>query len=241
MPEKLQNAVLSRSQAGKLLTDALHYLPMSLEWNFETFKVGFLDPQGELIGRLRIPLDQRVDASIASVTAFAKHGFLALPFAIGLIRSGEAYFGFCREDALVKPHAFEKKLRFYTVRKEHGKAQTKYLNKKGKSRGGGPIRLQQYRKFTEEIAAHLNEHKLRTLDAPNFILGCPSRIWGDIKPLLQTSDLSKTVLPFHYDRPEEKQAKFLIRQIIQAEIELYQNDTPLHILLTSILKMDTKN
>lgn len=90
-----------------------------------------------------------------------------------IIKSGVA--GLC----LYKEHECQnrKRLRRYMVRQSQGKSQLKHLHEKGKSRLGSRIRLQQTRKFFEDLNHWLAENKPQDDDYQIFI-SCPTRLWG---------------------------------------------------------------
>jgi hypothetical protein len=129
------------------------------------------------------------------------------PYLIILIRAGNAVLGYF-EDGKNKYH---KVIRKYMVRKKQGKAQIKYLHKKGKSKLGSRIRLAQTKKFFNEINEKIEEWNIND-KIENIFFYCPIRLWSLLfntksKPIFHKKDKRLVKIPLDIKIPNIKQLK----------------------------------
>ncbi|MFX0150100.1 MAG: hypothetical protein ACFFAJ_04925 [Candidatus Hodarchaeota archaeon] len=121
------------------------------------------------------------------------HHFPDLPaktpsYLLLLIRAGASSFGIVKQGE-VKYH---KTVRKYMVRKKQGKAQLIYQNLRGKARGGSKLRLENSKKFFEEINLKLLEWNENIDNTDLIIVHCSSRLWNGLFTANQTPPFSMT-------------------------------------------------
>lgn len=66
------------------------------------------------------------------------------------------------------------------VRKKQGKAQLTYLLTKGKTRGGGRLRLERTKEFFDEINQKLVEWRESILESDWILFQCTPRLWNGL-------------------------------------------------------------
>ncbi len=94
-------------------------------------------------------------------------------YLILLIRAGYAALGTI-EEGVITHH---KVIRKYMVRKRQGKAQLTYFTLKGKSRGGGRLRLERTQEFFQEIRKKLYEWREIINSSDLIFYQCSPRLW----------------------------------------------------------------
>ncbi|MFX0086287.1 MAG: hypothetical protein ACFFAU_11445 [Candidatus Hodarchaeota archaeon] len=97
-------------------------------------------------------------------------------YLILLIRAGYAALGTI-EEGVITHH---KVIRKYMVRKRQGKAQLTYLALKGKSRGGGRLRLELTQEFYQEIRKKLHEWREIINFSDLIFFQCSPRLWDGL-------------------------------------------------------------
>lgn len=145
------------------------------------------------------------------------------PHTIILVRSGDAALGFHDGNKFLR----HKMIHSYMVRKKHGKSQLTYMKKKGKSRGGGPLRLKNAVKFFENI-----QRKIRlwnVADYSHFILiYCPEQLKNMFfsgAPGLPFSKDDKRIrkIPLDIGKPSMFELKRVHRHALGAELLCFKN------------------
>lgn len=132
--------------------------------------------RGSALARVHVPLVLRLrDGESADEIARRAGEPLGREFVL-LLRAGAAAFGLWRDGELVAHKTSTR----YVVR-GHGRAQPAHLARKGKSRYGSRLRLQNARRLLAEV----NERARQWWDeAGGFdavYLACPERLWPDLR------------------------------------------------------------
>jgi len=97
-------------------------------------------------------------------------------FAVVLIQAGAAALGVWWNDECIH----HKVITAYMVRKKQGKNQLTHLNRKGKSRQGSRIRLNNTIRFFENINVKLEEW-LEEIESCDYLFySCTPRLWGEV-------------------------------------------------------------
>lgn len=137
-----------------------------------------------------------------------------------LISSGNAGLAIITNDRIVK----HKMVRKYMVRKKQGSSQLKRMATKGKTRGGGKLRLQRSREFFDEIAIKLKEWETLIQSADYIYYHCTPRLWGwlfkeDLP--FKKSDTRLKKIPFTTYKSSLEELKRVIKLITKVKVELF--------------------
>ncbi|RMF72748.1 MAG: hypothetical protein D6738_10480 [Acidobacteria bacterium] len=128
-----------------------------------------------------------------------------------LLRAGAMAAGLWDDDDLLA-HRVRRR---YVVR-GHGRAQTTHLRRRGKSRYGSRLRLQNARRLVDDIAGCVAEWAATWGEPERCLLSCPVRQWAAITaahPDLALGPRPPTRIPFHVREPrfdELRRIRFLL-------------------------------
>ncbi|MHA2364638.1 MAG: hypothetical protein ACXAC7_11830 [Candidatus Hodarchaeales archaeon] len=142
-------------------------------------------------------------------------------YLILLIRAGNAALGIYQQENFT----YHKKITKYMVRKKQGKAQLTYLAHKGKTRGGGKLRLKRSREFFEEIIEKLLDWKPSLQETPLILYQCPPRLWGElfrskILPPFEKNDQRIQKIPLTTGNPNFKELQRVNWLLLNAQIKV---------------------
>ena len=135
-----------------------------------------------------------------------------------LIRSGAASLGISQGDELLRHKVITK----YVTRKKQGKSQFTYLKKKGKSRLGSRIRLQNMKDFFVEINEKLCQWE--ELVACQFLFySAPVRLWPELFTAKTTIPISRQdprwhKIPIYIRTPNFKELKHICYELSHGTI-----------------------
>ena len=130
-------------------------------------------------------------------------------YSILLIRAGYAALGTI-EEGVITHH---KVIRKYMVRKKQGKAQLTYKTLKGKSRGGGKLRLKRTQEFYQEIREKLYEWRETINSSDSIFFQCSPRLWDGLFkikskfPIFNSKDRRLHKIPITTYRPTYKELR----------------------------------
>ncbi|OLS24615.1 MAG: hypothetical protein HeimC3_18870 [Candidatus Heimdallarchaeota archaeon LC_3] len=152
--------------------------------------------------------------------------FPTLPtFLILLIRSGSAALGISKNGKITD----HKRITRYMVKKKQGKSQITYFSLKGKTSGGEKIRLQQTRKFFDEINKKLIHWSNKIKGVDLILYQTSPRMWGYLfkpnnKIPFDKKDENIFKIPYPVNKPTHKEIekinKILTKGIISTNIDL---------------------
>lgn len=173
MPKIRPHSGLSPSQ----LQEWLQELPQSgLEYEVACGGIWWSDPRADQPARqwLRAPLMYLQDEELAYPQILQRRLQSPEPALIILMQAGMAALALVRGEQVLGSRI----VRRYMVRKSQGKAQYSYLQQRGKSRLGSRIRLQQTKKFFQDVNSQLHDWLRREPSIERIFLSCGPRLKG---------------------------------------------------------------
>lgn len=160
-------------------------------------------PEGEVLARVVVPAVLRLRAAESADTLLTRCDAPLGREVVLLLRAGDAALGCWLRGELVTHKVFSR----YVVR-GNGKAQSKHLKTKGKSRYGSRLRLQNAARLLSEVNDRLNTWwtDLGGFDA--LYVACPERLWPDLlaaEPEPLFADLQPIKIPRHVHTPRHEE------------------------------------
>lgn len=179
----------------------------------------FSAPDGS--ARLRVPLAAlRVRPGEALGDYLARFELAAERQVVFLLQAGAMAFGYWDGEELQDHRA----LRRYVVR-GNGKAQSKHLRTRGKSRYGARLRLQNWQRLLTESAARLGDSWARFGAPERIFYAAPVRVLGDLftvepPPPFRRDDPAVQRVPMHVHRPDFAELKRVRGWLRHGRLEL---------------------
>ncbi|MEZ5962967.1 MAG: hypothetical protein R3F56_03880 [Planctomycetota bacterium] len=158
---------------------------------------------GRALALVHLPLVLRARAAEADEL----HRQLGQPLGrelVLLVRAGAAALGLWRDGVLVAHKTFTR----YVVR-GNGRAQPTHLARKGKSRYGSRLRLQNAQRLMVEVNERIGVWWDQVGGFDAVYLSCPERVWADLRrtdpPPRFVGDLAPIRIPMHVHEPRHEE------------------------------------